>query len=586
MKSIKKISETHYYVFLSNLIMVLITFSHVLYGIVLIPNLQEQSRQTLLQLNKVILSMDETSFITEKNILKIASVYSEYFVLQNKYRGLDNTLKQDLELPEISKNNTSDIKKGLPELRIFAGTLKENLFNIQRSYNQKNLLFISLTLLFTLIQLWHITSWRKNQFKFLSEVNSGVSSIQDNLQYKSSKIIDQPESDFEEIVLLKHSLLKIEKEILFDREILDIKIHGDLDITIKELYSIISREMECDRVALAFLNKHGKITAESAYTSYEKVLLKAGYSSDIKRSSLYTLRSSNEPRVINDLESYILNQNPSEATMFVYEEGIRSSITYPILFRDNCVGFLFISSINKNVYNKEKVAFTKRVMALLKHKLYIEYILQDIIAHTSHSFAKLMDLKDNETAMHIKRMAYYSYIIAKKYAEKYKNLTPKFVREILWFSPLHDIGKIGIPDNILLKPGSLKKDEWKTMQTHVHIGEEVIEEMNENVSEYFSLPAMETAVEIIKGHHEKYDGSGYPRGLKGEEIPLAGRIVALADIFDALTSTRPYKRAFSIEETLNILETEMKDYFDPKVYLCFKESFDEILGIYEKYKEV
>lgn len=586
MKSIKRISEKHYYVFLITLVIILIAFLHILYGAVYLPELDKESRETLLQFNKVILSLNDEVFETENDLLEIESVYTEYKALEQKYHNLDKSLKKNTHFPEIKDFSIEVMKEKLPELRLFAGILNENLSYEQDKYNQRNIVFLSITLLFTLIQFGQITSWRRNQLKFIAEVNNGVSSIQENLQHKSPRSIIFPEEDFEEISTLKKIITKIEKEIIFDREVLDIKIHGDLDVTIGELYSIISNEMECDRIALAFLNKNGKITAESAYTSYDKVFLEAGYCSDIKNSTLFSIKNSSEPRIINDLERYILGTNPSEATHLIYQEGIRSSITYPILFREKCVGFLFISSLNKNVYQKEQVAFGKRVMTLLKHKLYIEYILQDIVAQTSHSFVKLMDLKDNETAMHIKRMSYYSYIIAKKYMDKYKTLSPKYVREIFWFSPLHDIGKVGIPDSVLMKPGSLNADEWQTMKTHVNIGEEVIEEMNNNISEYFSLPAMQTAVEIIKGHHEKYDGNGYPKGLKGEEIPLAGRIVALADVFDALTSIRPYKRAYTIDETLDLLENEMKDNFDPMVYSCFKESLDEILVIYNEYKEL
>ncbi len=586
MKSIKKISETHYYVFLFTLLIILFAFLHTLYGSIYIPSLDTQSNETIGQLNKVILSLDEDTFEEEINILKIKSVYSEYKALESTYSNLNNNLKKNLNLPKMNSNNASQIKEKLPELRLFVGTLKGNLSNERNRFNSRNSIFITFTLILALIQLVQISSWRKNQLEFIAEVNNGVKSIQDNLQYKSARSIIHPEQDFEEIFTLNKTLVKIEKEILFDREILDIKIHGDLDTTIQELYSIISKEMVCDRLALAFLNKNGKITSESVYTSYDKVLLEAGYSSEIDDSTLSNVKHSSEPRVINDLEKYILTKYPSQATHLIYQEGIRSSITYPILFHEKCVGFLFISSINKNVYQNEQIAFGKRVMALLKHKLYIEYILQDIIAQTSNSFVKLMDLKDNETSMHIKRMSHYSYIIAKKYMDKYKDITPKYVREIFWFSPLHDIGKVGIPDNILLKPGSLDNDEWNTMKKHVDIGEEVIEEMNDNLSEYFSLPAMQTAVEIIKGHHEKYDGNGYPRGIMGDDIPLSGRIVSLADVFDALTSIRPYKKAFTIDDTLHLLENEMKDNFDPKVYSCFKESLEDILIIYNKYKEV
>ena len=124
------------------------------------------------------------------------------------------------------------------------------------------------------------------------------------------------------------------------------------------------------------------------------------------------------------------------------------------------------------------------------------------------------------------------------------------------------------------------------MKQHVGIGESVIHMIDERLSEYFSFPVMKTAIDVIRGHHEKFDGSGYPYGMKGEEIPLAGRIVALADVFDALSSKRPYKEAYPISECLSIITEGMKKQFDPDVLESFIESMDSILKVYERYKEV
>jgi response regulator RpfG family c-di-GMP phosphodiesterase len=227
-----------------------------------------------------------------------------------------------------------------------------------------------------------------------------------------------------------------------------------------------------------------------------------------------------------------------------------------------------------------------RELNFLKQKIYIEFLIQEVISETSNAFAGLMEEKDNETSTHILRMSRYSYIIARAYHENIETLSPRFMREILWYAPLHDIGKIGTPDSILLKEGPLTEDEMSIMKEHVNIGKRVIKKMNKRLFEIISAPVMKTAVEIIAGHHEKYNGRGYPLGLSGNNIPLAGRIVSFADVFDALTSKRPYKPAYSIEEAIKIIEGPMRDSFDPLVLKSFKLCLPEITEIYNKYKEV
>jgi putative two-component system response regulator len=148
---------------------------------------------------------------------------------------------------------------------------------------------------------------------------------------------------------------------------------------------------------------------------------------------------------------------------------------------------------------------------------------------------------------------------------------------LLHASPMHDIGKIGIPDHILLKPGKLTPEEWEIMKTHATIGAHILEGDDSDV--------LTMAREIALSHHEKWDGTGYPRGLKGEEIPLAGRIVAMADVFDALTSERPYKQAWSVERALDYIRENRGRHFDPRIVDLFVKHLSEILVIRSRYAE-
>jgi putative two-component system response regulator len=187
-----------------------------------------------------------------------------------------------------------------------------------------------------------------------------------------------------------------------------------------------------------------------------------------------------------------------------------------------------------------------------------------------HRLSKAAEYKDEETASHIERMSYYAAAIARKIG-----LDEESVESILYAAPMHDIGKIGIPDQILLKQGGLDPDEWEVMKKHTTIGGSILEGSD--------IGFMKLAEVIALTHHEKWDGSGYPKGLKGEVIPLAGRIVAVADVFDSLTSKRPYKEAFSAEKSFNIISDLKGSHFDPNVVDCLFAIKDEILAIKNRY---
>jgi putative two-component system response regulator len=198
--------------------------------------------------------------------------------------------------------------------------------------------------------------------------------------------------------------------------------------------------------------------------------------------------------------------------------------------------------------------------------------LRDASLDTIFKLTAASEYRDNETGAHIKRMSHYSALIAQKMGLKHKT-----VETILYAAPMHDIGKIGIPDKILLKPGKLNAEEWEVMKKHTTIGADILKGSN--------IGFVRMGESIALTHHEKWDGSGYPYGLKGRRIPLAGRIVALADVFDAMTSKRPYKEAFSIEKANRIILEERGRHFDPDVVEAFFSVQDAILRIKKSYQD-
>ena len=182
------------------------------------------------------------------------------------------------------------------------------------------------------------------------------------------------------------------------------------------------------------------------------------------------------------------------------------------------------------------------------------------------------EYRDNETGMHVIRMSHYSRLIAEA-----MSANEEWVELIFNSAPMHDIGKIGIPDAILLKPDKLNDGEWDIMKKHPEFGEKII---GDHPSDLLKM-----AKEIALRHHEKWDGSGYPTGLKGEKIPLSARIVALADVFDALTTERPYKPAWPVEKAVHFIDENSGTHFDPDLIPLFHVALPEILEIKETYAE-
>lgn len=238
----------------------------------------------------------------------------------------------------------------------------------------------------------------------------------------------------------------------------------------------------------------------------------------------------------------------------------------------------------------EKTELRARVASLLKVKAYNDHMrdhqaaLEKLVSERTKALQKALEkiktssletiyrltiaaeYKDEDTGAHIKRMSRYSEALARELG-----LSNQTAEYILYAAPMHDIGKIGIPDRILLKPGKLTDDEWVVMRQHTTIGARIL---GGSEAGFIRLGEI-----IALTHHEKWDGSGYPRGLKGRGIPLVGRIVAVADVFDALTSRRPYKEAFPLDKSFAIIREGKGNHFDPRVVDAFFAIQDEILRI-------
>ncbi len=214
----------------------------------------------------------------------------------------------------------------------------------------------------------------------------------------------------------------------------------------------------------------------------------------------------------------------------------------------------------------QNVALEERVLARTAElKQALEQVRQGSM-ETILRLSRAAEYRDESTGQHIVRMSHYSAAVARKYG-----VGEDKAKALLYSAPMHDIGKIGIPDHILMKPGKLTPEEMDCMRTHTLIGAKILAGSSAEVIQLAELVAI--------SHHEKWDGSGYPHGTKGETIPIFGRICAVADVFDALTTDRPYKKAFTVDDSMRMIREGRGTHFDPAVADAFFDSFEEILRI-------
>ena len=276
----------------------------------------------------------------------------------------------------------------------------------------------------------------------------------------------------------------------------------------------------------------------------------------------------------------------SDLVQKLQQAGIQSALFFP--FNNQSGSVLLFASKQPSAFNDKHLQMLTNAGGQLQHAFEKTELVESLVISAVSGLSKLAESRDPETGDHLDRMSQYSMILAEELSQnsRYQDqIDNRYIRDILRFSPMHDIGKVGIEDSILLKPGRLTPEERHDMEFHPAIGGEVLkrceEQLNASGHSMFT-----TGIEIAEGHHEKWDGSGYPHGWKEEEIPLSARIVAVADVFDALTSKRPYKDAWPVEKALKLFEEESGKHFDPEIVSAFQRALPRILEIYEKLKHV
>lgn len=370
----------------------------------------------------------------------------------------------------------------------------------------------------------------------------------------------------------------------------------------KLLNDTLKNSLPFNRLTLALIEESTKTVVTKMVESDREVFLKVGVNYPLEESSLKDVAASKEVLLINDLREYSKEHPKSKSTRMLLDEGMLSALTLPLIINNVVRGFLIFNSESPSVFTKEHIVFLKSISGQISFSIQRGELIDQLELHTKNlehlvkartheilktqrttifALSKLAEARDTETGEHLERIRNFSVLIAQifKYSGHEQEITNEYLRDLYDSSILHDIGKVGISDTILLKPGPLTPAEYEIIKTHTTIGYNALKLASKDLGENSFL---KMAMDITLYHHEMYCGGGYPTGIKGNDIPLAARIVTLTDIFDALSSKRPYKEAFSHEKTLKIMQEEEKR-FDPVLFKLFLENESEFYHISKEY---
>lgn len=307
---------------------------------------------------------------------------------------------------------------------------------------------------------------------------------------------------------------------------------------------------------------------------------------------------------INNLGQYIEEKEVHDVYRDMYSNGINSVLAVSLLLKDQARGIIFFLSGIRGAFKNHHITFVKSIAGQIALSVQRAELMKEIENHsrnleklvsqrteevlktqrtTIFALSSLADARDSETGDHLERIRNYSVLLMQlyKYQEDHMEISERLLRDLYDSSVLHDIGKVGIPDYILLKKSSLTYDEFEVMKKHTNIGYDALRNASGEMGTDFFL---NMAMDIILFHHERWDGKGYPKGLKGEDIPLSARVVAIVDVYDALTSKRPYKEALSHEEAVKIMSQETGK-FDPALINLFMKNGEEFNKIRMKFSE-
>ena len=358
---------------------------------------------------------------------------------------------------------------------------------------------------------------------------------------------------------------------------------SSLNARLRQLHDrLLESTPDVDRIACALYHEDEDILRTFINSTRRGEPL-TGYEFRLADSeSLLALARSGAFRVLDDIPQVI--RSDSRHSEWLLEQGYRSSFTVPMYANGALLGFIFFDSVKRAAFSPRVQRDLVLYCNLINMTIANEMAAVRSVLASARGACDLAQLRDFETGAHIERMAHYSRIVARAVADVY-DLSDEFVEHVFLFAPVHDIGKIGIPDRILLKQERLDPDERVIMETHVDKGREIIGKIIGDFG-LSQLSDSRVMMNIVAHHHEFLDGSGYPAGLSGDQIPVEARIVAVADIFDALTGFRPYKRDWSVAEAMRELNSMANaGKLDVNCVRGLEENLDQVRAVMARYQD-
>lgn len=377
----------------------------------------------------------------------------------------------------------------------------------------------------------------------------------------------------------------------------------ELEQIFKNLNRTLRRIIPFNRFALALIDEAKGTIITKMVESDRPILLRPGDTLPLSDSSLGKVAEAKECMRIDNLSEYVSKNPNSKSSRMLLEEGMQSTLAFPLIIENKTRGFLLFASVVPNFFKEEHIFFLRSLSGQIALSVQRAELLEELEKHTKNleelvkkrsfellktqkttifALSKLAEARDADTGAHLDRIRKYSVLIAQilKYSGHEDEISNQYLRDLYDSSILHDIGKVGIPDSILLKPGPLTHEEFEIIKGHTLIGYNALKTASEELGDDSFL---RMAMDITLYHHERWDGMGYPKGLKGTEIPLAARIVTIGDVYDALTTRRPYKKQYTHEQAIEIMKSEEGKY-DPTLFKIFLENAGEFDRIRKEFE--